>query len=112
MDPETGDPAYAAAWRDLWRRRILHWFSFFGLLAYVSVCSYLKILRAPLVQLGAIGGVFVELFSYVRVSEFVCPRCHQKFFIAPAFYPAFLQNACGHCGLLKYASNAKMEQPI
>jgi ribosomal protein S27AE len=112
MEPETKDPAYAAAWRDLWKRRICHWFSFFGLLAYVGVCSYLKILRTPLVQLVAISGVFVAFLSYTRVSEFACPRCQQKFFIAPAFYPAFLQNACGRCGLLKYARNAKMEKPI
>jgi hypothetical protein len=97
------ESTYPKAWRDLWRKRVMHWTSWLAWAVFVLVAHRLSLDLHSWVFMSVAGvlAIFTS-FTYVGLQAFACPRCHQRFFFIVASLPLFLQNKCFHCGLSKY----------
>ena len=110
-------PDYAAAWRDLRRRRIIFWAVF---LSYIpGVWAIFFAVGLPLSALTgiepdhfglAIASCWMAAFAVTgwRLGLFSCPRCHKRFFATWWYHNPFARK-CLNCGL---PNGANSEPPI
>ena len=109
---------YAAAWRDLKKRRLIFLVlvSILGLLAIVWVMSALAALDLTVVfvTLLVLWSFAVE-FAGARASQFSCPRCQKSLFFARSLRGRWYGNPfarkCVHCGLTIGAVRPNEERP-
>jgi hypothetical protein len=100
------EPDYAAAWRDLKKRRLFLWAAVLGCIP--GVFAIVVWIGLPL---SLLTGIKLNYFFYPvaaswllmigvagwRVQTFRCPRCHRRFFSARWRHNSFAR--CLHCGL-------------
>jgi hypothetical protein len=105
-EPAPPDP-YAAAWRDLRRRRTRLGVAFIG-----AIPAFLLIVIAFLngAVVGLVGipiGVLV-IGLWLHVSSFACPSCSAPFH---PFLPQQLNESCTACGVTIGATFASVQSP-
>jgi hypothetical protein len=102
------EAGYAAAWRELRRRRRLTWVLFLGYIPGVAALCFL--VGAPVTRMGgskqgevacaviALLWILAFAAAAIRLTFFRCPRCHRIFHSTWWRHNPFARN-CLHCGL-------------
>jgi hypothetical protein len=57
----------------------------------------------PVVALQA-GWLVIFVATAIRLHNFRCPRCGEKFFVSPGYYHNVFARRCLNCGLPKYSN--------
>jgi polyferredoxin len=105
---------FTLGWRELRRRRLAYWATWFAILPALFIGWLLQqYWHSHLPTFVLIFGVFFwHIDAQQSLASFRCPRCGQPFFwlypagrvFPPLGIPVFMQQRCASCGIPKFAS--------
>ena len=106
MPPASLESSFPEEWRRLSRFRVWYYIAVLSTWGFTLVCIALAVPQSLF-----LAGIFVAIcfwsIAAIRLRDFRCPRCQERFVWGLGLISGFFQSHCAHCRLAKHAEESE-----